>query len=170
MSISLDEFFTSLHHGQRSNERFGYWQYFMHAIGDEVVADFLQDTLQAVSDAIDNGSLSHVVELVERWDQRYADWFVENMPYTPQVINTTIPWTPLARPLSASRVALITSGGFYKAEDPAYGPGETTTEQAMQWQAFMERHPTYRVIPKRYPRGSSASAIPHTITAPRNGI
>lgn len=150
--MTLDEFFTSIHHTEHSNERFGYWQYFMHAEGDETIAEFLRDLLSAVGDSVDDADFGRVVDLIKSWDRRYAAWFVENHPYTRQVVNDQAPWAPLKKPLAESRVALICSGGFFKDADEPHGPGGTPTEQATRWREFFESHPTYRSIPKDYPR------------------
>lgn len=152
MGITLDEFFTSLHHGARSNERFGYWQYFMHASGDETIAEFLAGMLEKVGASLDDGNFGRVIEYVEAWDRRYGSWFVESFPYTRSIVNSDVPWTPLRKPLKQSRVALVCSGGLYREEDEPHGPGRTPGEQAMQFRGFLERHPSYRVIPKSYPR------------------
>jgi hypothetical protein len=149
---TLDEFFTSLHHGERSNERYGYWQYFMHAAGDETIADFLADLLAVVGSAIDDGNWHRVVDSIQAWDQRYADWFIDQHEWTRLRIHADAPWTRLEKALPESRVALITSGGFSRAEDEPFGPGDTPKEQAQNFQAFFERHPTFRVIPRDYPR------------------
>jgi D-proline reductase (dithiol) PrdB len=150
--ITLDEFFTSLHHGERSNEFYGYWQYFMHASGDEMVADFLEDVLRVVKDSIDDDRWERVVNCVQRWDQRYADWFIDEYEWTHRIINTHVPWTPLPRPIEQCRLALITSGGLSRSEDEPFGPGVTPKEQAKSYTKFYERHPTFRVIPRDYPR------------------
>lgn len=150
--MTLDEFFTSIHHTEHSNERFGYWQYFMHAQGDETIAEFLRGLLRAVGDSMDDADFGRVLDFVKAWDERYADWFVEDHPFTREVINDDVPWSPLKKPLSESRVALICSGGFSKDGDEPLGPGVTPTEQAMRWREYFEGHPTHRSIPKDYPR------------------
>jgi D-proline reductase (dithiol) PrdB len=150
--MTLDQFFTSLHHGERSNERFGYWQYYFHLKGDHETADFLDDVLRAVGDSVDDGRWERLVHTIRDWDQTYADWFIDDFFWTQQVRNETATLTPLAKPLAEARIALVTSGGFHKAEDEPYGPGDTPEEQARHQHAFLERHPTLRVIPKDYPR------------------
>ena len=150
--MTLDEFFTSLHHTAHSNERFGYWQYFMHEKGDEMVAEFLRDLLHAVGDTTDDGEPLHVIDCIKRWDQRYADWFVNDFAYSKQVVNDDTPRAALTKPLSESRIMLITSAGLAKEDDAPHGPGETPVEQAMAWRDYFESHPTYRTIPRDYPR------------------
>lgn len=109
---TLDEFFSSLHHGPMSNERFGYWQYYMHEFGDDLVAEFLYDVLASVGDSVDDGRWDRVVSTLREWDQSYADWFVEHHFYTRQIENVDSPFSPLSIPLSEATVALVSSGGF----------------------------------------------------------
>jgi len=150
--MTLEEFFTSLHHTEFANERIGYWQYFMHEKGDEVVAEFLRDVLSTVGETIDDGDSLHVIDCIKRWDQRYADWFIDDFQYSKQVVNEDTPRTMLAKPLAECRIMLISSAGFAKEDDVPHGPGETPVEQAMAWRDYFESHPTYRTIPKDYPR------------------
>ncbi len=70
-------------------------------------------------------------------------------PLTRQVVKTwiahekprAIPWTPLARPLSECRVALLSSGGIALKSDR---PFDQECERANPWQG----DPSYRVLPR----------------------
>jgi D-proline reductase (dithiol) PrdB len=55
------------------------------------------------------------IAYIQRTRERYADF----PPYK-WVVNTEAPWTPLARPLKHSRLALVSSGGFYLADQPPF--------------------------------------------------
>jgi D-proline reductase (dithiol) PrdB len=67
------------------------------------------------------------IPYVERTRQRYA-----NYPPYKWIVNTEAPWTPLAKPIRDSRVALVSSGGFYVAGQPP----------------FVDDDDSYRLIPK----------------------
>jgi D-proline reductase (dithiol) PrdB len=67
------------------------------------------------------------IAYIQRTRERYAQF----PPYK-WVVNTEAPWTPLARPLRESRVALVSSGGFYCADQPS----------------FHENDLSYRLIPR----------------------
>jgi D-proline reductase (dithiol) PrdB len=67
------------------------------------------------------------IPYVERTRQRYA-----NYPPYKWIVNTEAPWTPLAKPIRDSRVALVSSGGFYVAGQPSFGDDDDS----------------YRLIPK----------------------
>ncbi len=53
------------------------------------------------------------IAYIQRTRERYAQY----PPYK-WVVNTEAPWTPLARPLRESRLALVSSGGFYLKDQP----------------------------------------------------
>jgi D-proline reductase (dithiol) PrdB len=67
------------------------------------------------------------IPYVERTRQRYA-----NYPPYKWIVNTEAPWTPLAKPIRDSRVALVSSGGFYVVGQPP----------------FVDDDDSYRLIPK----------------------
>jgi D-proline reductase (dithiol) PrdB len=67
------------------------------------------------------------IAYIERTRERYAQY----SPYRWSV-NTDAPWTPLAKPLAACRLALVSSGGFYLKDQPP----------------FEENDASYRVIPR----------------------
>jgi D-proline reductase (dithiol) PrdB len=58
-----------------------------------------------------------------------------NLLMLPVQVNDTAPRTPLTRPLSACRLAIVTTAGLHRRGDPPFGPGEQT----------------YRVIPSDTP-------------------
>lgn len=58
-----------------------------------------------------------------------------NLLMLPVQVNETSPCTRPARPLSASRLAIVTTAGLHRRADKPFGPGE----------------PTYRVIPSDTP-------------------
>lgn len=58
-----------------------------------------------------------------------------NLLMLPVQVNDTAPFTPLPRPLSTCRLAIVTTAGLHRRSDPPFGPGEQT----------------YRVIPSDTP-------------------
>ena len=58
-----------------------------------------------------------------------------NLLMLPVQVNDTAPFTHLARPLSACRLAIVTTAGLHRRDDRPFGPGEQT----------------YRVIPSDTP-------------------
>lgn len=58
-----------------------------------------------------------------------------NLLMLPVQVNDTVPFTRLAAPLSAARLAIVTTAGLHRRGDRPFGPGEQT----------------YRVIPSDTP-------------------
>jgi D-proline reductase (dithiol) PrdB len=61
------------------------------------------------------------IAYIARTRERYSRY----APYR-WVVNADAPWTPLGRPIAASRVALISSGGFHLEGQPLYGEDDTS--------------------------------------------
>ena len=67
------------------------------------------------------------IAYIQRTRERYAAY----PPYR-WAVNTDAPWTPLTKPVAKTRLAVISSGGFYLPDQPP----------------FAERDVSYRRIPK----------------------
>ena len=50
----------------------------------------------------------------------------KNLLMLPVQVNDTAPFTRLARPLSACRLAIVTTAGLHRREDRPFAPGEQT--------------------------------------------
>ncbi|HEU4440050.1 MAG TPA: glycine/sarcosine/betaine reductase selenoprotein B family protein [Methylomirabilota bacterium] len=50
----------------------------------------------------------------------------KNLLMLPVQVNDTAPFTRLPRPLSACRLAIVTTAGLHRREDRPFGPGEQT--------------------------------------------
>jgi D-proline reductase (dithiol) PrdB len=59
----------------------------------------------------------------------------KNLVALPVQVNDTVPFTKLAKPLGACRVAIVTTVGLHRRSDPPFGPGDQS----------------YRVIPSDTP-------------------
>jgi D-proline reductase (dithiol) PrdB len=59
----------------------------------------------------------------------------KNLLMLPVAVNDTTPFTPLAKPLSAARLAIVTTAGLHRRSDRPFGPGDQS----------------YRVIPSGTP-------------------
>ena len=62
-------------------------------------------------------------------------------------------WAPLAKPVSACRVALISTGGFHRPEDPPFETSPFSPEIADRHcdRLAQKYDPTFRAIPRDYP-------------------
>lgn len=61
------------------------------------------------------------IPYIQRTRERYAQF----PPYR-WTVNTEAPWTPLAKPIKACRVALVSSGGFYLDGQPCFGDNDVS--------------------------------------------
>ena len=57
---------------------------------------------------------------------RTRDLYPDYPPYR-WVVNQDVPWTPLAKPLSRCRVALISSGGVHRVDQPPFHTRDDTS-------------------------------------------
>lgn len=139
------EFKSSFAYGTRSDLSFK----FLKNLSDDDAAAFLQGLLHALSDTFDDDSLGRLYDHVldgqirayagpSRWS--YADG----------------PFTPLAKPLSAARVALLTSSGhFVEGDDPKpFGiEAMSQADAAARIDDFLKEEPSLSVIPSDTPNG-----------------
>jgi len=61
------------------------------------------------------------IPYIQRTRERYAAY-----PAYRWVVNTEAPWTPLAKPIAATRLALLSSGGFYLPDQPPFTDGDVS--------------------------------------------
>ena len=62
------------------------------------------------------------VDYIPRTRELYADY---NNPYR-WVINTSVPWTPLKKPIAESKIAMISSGGIMYRDQPRFHREDTS--------------------------------------------
>jgi D-proline reductase (dithiol) PrdB len=66
-----------------------------------------------------DGGVAMPIAYIERTRERYASFRAYRW-----VVNTDAPWTPVRKPLRESRLALVSSGGFYVAGQPPFGEND----------------------------------------------
>lgn len=59
------------------------------------------------------------VSYIERTRGKYS---AKGFPPYQWTVTETVPWTPLAKPLEKCRLAVISSGGIYHKDQPAFNP------------------------------------------------
>lgn len=142
-SESFTEFKNSFAYGTRTDLNFK----FLKNLPAADAAQFFQDLLDKLADTLDDGELSRVADHVFRWQAKaYAG--VGNWRYPDG------PFTPLAKPLAAAKVALLTSSGhFVSGDDPEpFGiKGMTQTEAMARIDDFLKEEPVLSVIPRETP-------------------
>ncbi len=141
---SFEEFKNSFAYGSRTDLNFK----FLAGFPDEEAGRFVQDLLWKLGDVIDDGQCDRIVEHVYEWQvHAYAgagDYAYEGGPFT-----------PLEKPLSQSRLVLMSSSGhFVEGEDP--GPfgvkNMTQAEAAERILQCLRSEPTLSAIPVGTPR------------------
>jgi glycine/sarcosine/betaine reductase selenoprotein B len=125
MAESFKEFKTSFSYGSRSDLSFK----FLKDMDDEDAAEFFRKILEQLGDAYDTGDVTGLINIAyEAQISGYAPDPTEPYHYTYE----DRPFTPLRKPLSESRVGLITSSGHFAAgDDPEpFGVKNMTQQEA----------------------------------------
>lgn len=141
---SFEDFKNSFAYGSRTDLNFK----FLKALPAEDAAKFFQDLLWKLSDSFDDGNFERLVEHVYQGQvQAYntkGAWTYD-----------TCTFTPLQKPISESRLALITSTGhFVEDDDPEpFGIKNMTQEEAAaKIDDFLRAAPVLSSIPVDTPK------------------
>ena len=141
---TFEEFKRSFSYGTRNDLSFK----FLAGLTNQEAATFFQELLWKIGQAFDgadfSGIIDHVVQGQIRAYAKPGSWSYDQAPFT-----------ALARPLSESRLVLITSTGhFVVGEDPEpFGVKEMTQEEAIKRIGdFLKAEPTLTSIPIDIPR------------------
>ena len=121
---SFEDFKKSFSYGSRTDLNFK----FLANLADDQAANFLQDLLWKLGDAFDDGNFARIVEHVCAWQTQA--YFSTDKKFT----YDDGPFTPLPKPVSDSRLALITSTGhFVDGQDPEpLGVKNMTQQEAIE--------------------------------------
>ena len=131
---SFQDFKNSFSYGSRTDLNFK----FLKILSNEDAAAFLQDLLWKLGDAINDGDfdrlVTHVYEGQIRAYSGEPRWAYDEGPFT-----------PLRKPLSESRLALVTSSGhFVQGHDPEpFGVKNMSREEATE--RLRVRHAGYDI-------------------------
>lgn len=123
-SESFEAFKNSFSYGSRCDLNFK----FLKALSADEAATFLQELLWKLGDSMDDGDMSRLVDHVQAgqalgYGATVARWSYDEGPFR-----------ALAKPVSESRLALLTSSGhFVDGQDPQpFGVQNMSQEEAMQ--------------------------------------
>ncbi len=145
---SFREFKASFYYGSRTDLLFKW----LERLPDDQAAEFFSEILRLLGDTIDNGKVDRLLEFVYTWnvkayrphlDHHEFRWFYDESPFT-----------PMAKPLAQSRLALFTSSGhFVNGNDPEpFGvKGMTQTEATNRIKDFGKGEPILSEIPADTP-------------------
>jgi hypothetical protein len=140
---TFTEFKNSFAYGTRTDLNFK----FLKNLSEDDAAAFLQGLLHDLSDTFDDGNVQRLYDHVAGWQARaYAGpsrWVYDEGPFA-----------PLAKPLSAARIALLTSSGhFVDGDDPEpFGiKNMSQAEAAARIDDFLKEEPVLSIIPAATP-------------------
>jgi D-proline reductase (dithiol) PrdB len=136
---TFEEFKNSFSYGSRSDLNFKFLKY----LPDDRAADFFQELLYRLGDSVDDGTVDRLTEVFYEFQcEAYAGgtkWSYADGPFT-----------ELEKPISESRVALVTSSGHFVAgNDPQpFGVADMSQEEAAaRIDEFLSEKPTLSAIP-----------------------
>jgi hypothetical protein len=141
---TFEAFKNSFAYGSRTDLNFK----FLKGLPVEDAAQFFQDLLWKLGDSFNDGQFDRVVDHVYRWQSNaYAG--AGHWTYTEG------PFTPLQKPVGASRLALITSSGhFVEGDDPKpFDVNNMTQKEAIERiSEFIRAEPQLSAIPIETPK------------------
>lgn len=123
---SFNAFKNSFHYGERSDIAFKW----LERLPDEEAAEFFAELLSLIGDMLDSGDSEPIVRRVYEWNVRAFDPQFDHEPFP--WANDSAPFSPLAKPVSESKIALFTSSGHFVAgHDPEpFGVKDMSQEEA----------------------------------------
>ena len=142
---SFEDFKNSFSYGSRTDLNFK----FLAKLSDDPAATFLQELLWKLGDSFDDGDFKRIIQHVYEWQKKSYLSSKKNFTYTEG------PFTPLNKPISLSRLMLITSSGhFVDGQDPEpFGVENMTQQEAIKRiEEFVKAAPTLSAIPMQTPR------------------
>ncbi len=145
---TLEQFKNSFSYGSRNDLLFK----FLKRLSTEEAAEFFSELLEKLGESCDDGNLDRIIQHAYEWQVRgYTPISGEKRPW----VYEKAPFTPLSKPLSASRLALLTSSGhFVHGDDPEpFGVKNMTQEEAVRRIGdFLKAEPQLSTIPLDTPR------------------
>ena len=143
---SFEEFRRSLNYGSRTDLLFKVLG--GNNLTDDEVAEFFRGLLEKLGEAFASGNYERVSEHCFEW-QVYG--YTPKEGSQPTFEYESAPWAQLKKPLSQSRVAMISTGGlFMEGDDPLGADGPTQSEAIPRIQEFLRGAPTLSMIPKDF--------------------
>ena len=101
-----------------ANAEFGKLKYLGWVNDDNIISEFITDLYNASVNSREKNDLDILNDTLEVWESKATQYW--QGPHTRSVIPNVIPWTNLTKPISQSKIALVTTGGFYTSEQIAF--------------------------------------------------
>ena len=138
-SESFEDFKNSFSYGSRTDLNFK----FLKQMQDSEAAGFIQDLFKKLGESMDDGDYARIVDHICKGQ-------IDAYSRDPQFVYETGPFAPMKKPVSESRLTLISSTGhFVKGDDPKpFGIDNMSQETAIERvQDFLKEEPTLSAIP-----------------------
>lgn len=141
--MMVAELCHSFYYGDRADMQFK----FLNDLPAGEAADAIAGILAAVGEVLDTGDLDRLYQVVYEAQLRgYA-------PEQPVEPPADVPFTPLARELSDLRLALISAGGVFVADEDPMGPAAPSQRETLDLiTEFLRGAPTLTAIPVDTPK------------------
>ncbi|MEM7345304.1 MAG: glycine/sarcosine/betaine reductase selenoprotein B family protein [Chloroflexota bacterium] len=140
---SFESFKNSFSYGSRTDLNFK----FLKSLSNEASAQFFQELLWKLGDALDDGNYDRLVEHVYEWQKQgyegATQWAYDSGPFA-----------KLQKPLSETKIGLLTSTGhFVEGDDPEpFGVVNMSQEEAIdRISEFVKAKPELSAIPMETP-------------------
>lgn len=143
---NLEEFKASFSYGKRSDLNFK----FLKDLSSEEVGSFFSDLFGKIGETLNDGNINRLVNQVIEWQTS-----VYSKPG--RYLYADVPFSPLQKPLSQSRLALLTSSGHFVAGDdpnPLGVENMTQTEAELRISEFLRAVPQLSEVPIDTPEDS----------------
>ena len=141
---TLEEFRRSFSYGSRTDLLFKFLG--SSGVTDRHAAEFFRGLLELLGEAFDTGDYGPVYDYCF---QQQVDGYTPAEGSEPTFQYDSAPWTPLQKPLSKSRVAIVSTGGLYvKGNDPLGPDGPTQEEAVPRIQEFLRGPSALATIPR----------------------
>ncbi len=137
--MTFEQFRDAFYYGRHSDMQFK----FLKKLSDAEAAEVIASILAALGAAFDTGDYERVRRIA--YDAQVRAYSPSSEPEA-QVDDA--PFTPLARPLEDTRLALISAGGVFRADEDPMGPDGPTQEEVLDLLGeFLRSAPTLTRIP-----------------------
>ncbi|MCH7745343.1 MAG: hypothetical protein IIC84_04635 [Chloroflexi bacterium] len=141
---TMEEFRGSFNYGSRNDLLFKFLG--SRGITDQDAGEFFRGLLEHLGNAFDSGDYDKVMEHCFQWQ---VHGYTPQEGAKPTFEYDSTPWTPLTKPLSECRLALISAGGlFVDGDDPMGENGPTQEEAILRIGEFLRELPVLSAIPR----------------------
>ena len=101
-----------------ADAEFGKLKYLGWLNNEDVISEFISDLYKASVNSREKNNLDLLNDTLEIWEAKATQLW--QGPHTKSTVQDEIPWAVLTKPINESKIALVTTGGFYTDEQKAF--------------------------------------------------